>query len=261
MIWSQHWSDVLFLHFGANAAELERLLPPQVEADLYAGRAWVSYVLFRLRLRPSWLPPVPGLSSLVELNVRTYVRHRGQPGICFFGLHADNRLAVRAARLLTPLPYAVARIGYEPLPERKWRAECRSTKSPDHRVALHFCLTEAPRPLEPRSFDAWLLERYRLYIGTGGGALLAADVEHPPWQASPVVASVSANTLAFAHGLVLNAAPEAAHFSPGVRARFGPFRQVAGPFAFTSPQAPPGRGDGLDGGRRRRRTCLPAARR
>src|SRR4051794_17678906 len=96
------------LHFAAREDQLRSWLPPQVEVDTLEGRAWLSFVFFRLKLRPARLPFVPALSSLLELNVRTYVRHRGQPGICFLKMYADNRLAIRAARWLTPLCYEPA---------------------------------------------------------------------------------------------------------------------------------------------------------
>jgi uncharacterized protein YqjF (DUF2071 family) len=134
MTWSQRWLDCLFLHFPVPAAVLERLVPPRVQVETFGGSAWVSYVLFRLKLRPAWLPPVPGLSALVELNIRTYVRHRGQSGICFLRILADNRLAIAAARLLTPLPYTHARLDYG-----SQQVFCRSSAAPDQRLSLHYC--------------------------------------------------------------------------------------------------------------------------
>ena len=51
------------------------------------------------RVRPWWSPPVPGISSFCETNVRTYVHFRGRdPGVWFFSLEAANSLAVRIAR-------------------------------------------------------------------------------------------------------------------------------------------------------------------
>src|SRR5262245_29609107 len=109
MTWIQEWADVLFLHFPVSAAEVQRLLPRGIEVDKFDGRAWIGYIFFRLRVRPAWLPIVPGFSSLLELNIRTYVRCAGQAGIYFLRMYADNHLAIAAARLLTPLCYEPAR--------------------------------------------------------------------------------------------------------------------------------------------------------
>src|SRR5712692_7217598 len=56
------------------------------------------------------LPPVPGMSSFPELNVRTYVTAEGKPGVWFFSLDAASRIAVRAARAWFHLPYFDARM-------------------------------------------------------------------------------------------------------------------------------------------------------
>jgi uncharacterized protein YqjF (DUF2071 family) len=48
---------------------------------------------------------VPFVSAFPEINVRTYVTVGGKPGIFFFSLDADSRLAVAAARRVYRLPY------------------------------------------------------------------------------------------------------------------------------------------------------------
>ena len=50
-------------------------------------------------MRLAWLPAVPGFSSLLELNLRTYVSCGGKRGIFFLSMHANNRLAIGVARL------------------------------------------------------------------------------------------------------------------------------------------------------------------
>ena len=67
--------------------------------------------------QPTWL--VAGTSVVHETNVRTYVHHRGEPGVYFFSLEAASRLAVRAARMMWGLPY--------------WFAEMTSTRE-EHRM-------------------------------------------------------------------------------------------------------------------------------
>ena len=108
-VWSQHWLNVLFLHWQVPAAALRAHLPSALDIATYDGSAWVSLVLFRLRVRPRWLPYLPGLSDLVEVNLRTYVRFRDKPGICFLSVHADNRGAIFLAKRLTPMPCAPER--------------------------------------------------------------------------------------------------------------------------------------------------------
>jgi uncharacterized protein YqjF (DUF2071 family) len=111
--WSQHWRDVLFLHWRAASEELRGRLPAGLELDTYQGEAWVSFVGFRLqdvRLR-GW-PALPFCAQMLELNFRTYVRYHDEPAIYFLTMHADHRWMIAAARLLTPLPYEMARLDY-----------------------------------------------------------------------------------------------------------------------------------------------------
>ena len=59
MTWLQEWLDVLFLHFPATPAKVQRLLPRGLVVDTSGGQAWISYVFFQLKLRPAWFPRLP----------------------------------------------------------------------------------------------------------------------------------------------------------------------------------------------------------
>jgi len=229
VIWLQHWTDVLFLHFAVREDELESLLPPQLEIDSFAGQAWVSFVFFRLKLRSAGLPHIPGLSSLREMNVRTYVRHRGRGGIYFLRMYADNWLAIRAARLLTPLNYELATMLDCPRSDLPRHVECRSSGDRRGFLRAEFTAPHGAEEAAAASLDFWLVERYRLFVDTRDGAILAGDVEHPPWQASAVRVLAVEHDFGRALGLKLEQRPAAAHFSAGVAARFNPFRVVAEP--------------------------------
>src|SRR6266566_6653290 len=111
-VWSQQWRNVLFLHWQVPAANLRSHIPAPVEIATCCDSAWVSLVLFRLRIRPRWLPFLPAVSELVEVNLRTYVQVQDKPGIWFLSVHADNRWAIRLAKLLTPMPYEPAGMQY-----------------------------------------------------------------------------------------------------------------------------------------------------
>src|ERR1700722_9834071 len=99
--WAIHmqWRDLLFAHWEVDAAVLRGLIPDGLELDLFDGRAYVGAVPFRMEgVRPRQISPIPGLDAFPELNLRTYVTAAGKPGVWFFSLDADQRLAVRVAR-------------------------------------------------------------------------------------------------------------------------------------------------------------------
>src|SRR5215470_10299103 len=114
----QNWRELLFLHWEIRPDRVRRLVPPQLDLDLFEGTAYVGLVPFTMTgVRPVGLLPVPRLSRFHETNVRTYVHRAGRdPGVWFFSLDAANRLAVLGARIGFHLPYYHARMILEPLP-------------------------------------------------------------------------------------------------------------------------------------------------
>lgn len=84
---TQTWQDVLFLHWPIAPQELEKHVPKELKLDLFEQNAWLSVVLFKVyRHRLRFLPPLPGMNTYLQLNVRTYVEYNGMKGIYFFHL-------------------------------------------------------------------------------------------------------------------------------------------------------------------------------
>src|SRR5262245_11531661 len=110
----QTWDQLLFMHWQLPVETLRPLIPPVLEIDTYHGAAWVGVTPFTIRdSRPSFVPPLPWLSSFHEVNVRTYVHLDGVPGVWFFSLDASSRVAVPAARTFFHLPYHASYISIE----------------------------------------------------------------------------------------------------------------------------------------------------
>lgn len=111
-IMTQTWHDLLFAHWRIETSRVARLLPPHLELDTFDGAAWLGVVPFRMsNVAPRGCPALPWLSAFPELNVRTYVRWRGErPGVFFMSLDASNPAAVWAARRFFHLPYHRARM-------------------------------------------------------------------------------------------------------------------------------------------------------
>jgi uncharacterized protein YqjF (DUF2071 family) len=238
-VWSQHWLDLLFLHWQVPAGDLRARIPCRLEVDRHGGQAWVSLVLFRLRVRPRWLPFLPGLSGLVEANLRTYVRCGDRPGIWFLSVHADNRWAIALARRLTPMPYVRAAMDYR-RPGHRFRFVTWCPTPPHAGLSVQFLPGPEARAVADGTPDAWLLERYRLFILDDRRRLLEAEVAHPRWVVRDVDVTMSANRMGAPVGLDLDRAPDRAHFSEGVRAYFGAFREAeAAPEASPSLAAQP----------------------
>ena len=110
-IMHQDWHKLLFLHWEVRVEDLRPLIPEKLAIDTFEGKAWLTVTPLTItNLRPPYLPPLPYLSWLYELNVRTYVHIDGVPGVWFFSLDANNLPAVIGARMFFSLPYYNARI-------------------------------------------------------------------------------------------------------------------------------------------------------
>src|SRR2546423_13063735 len=111
------WDRAVFIHYEADPAALQRNVP--FELDLRDGCAFVSIVAFTLsRMRPriggrlgEWL--FKPIATHEFLNVRTYVRHRGAPGIYFLAEWLSNPLSVLLGPRSFGLPYRFGRIAYD----------------------------------------------------------------------------------------------------------------------------------------------------
>jgi uncharacterized protein YqjF (DUF2071 family) len=128
--------------------------------------------------------------------VRTYVTFEGKPGIWFFSLDAESRLAVAAARRTYRLPYFHARMSAERR-DGGW-VEYSSERG---RAPRSFVLRGRYRPAgsvfeaAPGSLEYFLTERYCLYTLGSQGDLRRAEIHHPPWPLRPAEAEIDENTM------------------------------------------------------------------
>jgi len=215
----QRWDDVLFLHWRVDAGELQSRVPAALEVDTFDGSAWISAVIFRLRSRVRGMPHFPFVSSMTEVNLRTYVRCGGAPGIWLLSVRADHRIAARIARWLTPMPYT-----YCPL---RYASVEHGFEYRDPEASLAFRPTGSEAAAPEGSFDAWLLERYRLFAQAKSAPMKDAVVVHEPWAVRAVEFAAWKGNFGGGVGMDLRRPPDAAHFSTGVGATFGKFERLS----------------------------------
>jgi uncharacterized protein len=179
----QSWRDLLFLHWEYPVAAIQATLPEGLSVDTFGGRAYLGIVPFFMRnVRPRFLPAVPGISNFLELNLRTYVYDEaGTPGVWFYSLDANQRLAVEVARRCFHLPYEQAEMKAGVTKEGRIRYESRRTGP---RANGARCLFEyAPGQDLPvpatDSLEFFLVERYRLFSSAPDGLRRGAVLHEP----------------------------------------------------------------------------------
>ncbi|AHJ96310.1 hypothetical protein Hsw_0715 [Hymenobacter swuensis DY53] len=217
----QRWSNLLFAHWPVSPEVLRPYLPPRLELDLFDGQAWLGVVPFTMsHIRPLGLPAVPGLSALHELNVRTYARLDGVPGVWFLSLDATQPLGVWAARTLFHLPYLHARMQLTHTPDGTLHAT--ATRTHRSEPAATFAASWQPGaalPLaQPNTLAHFLTERYHLYTaghtvraGQHGNSLWRGQLWHAPWALREATLTRWESTLVESHGLSTPAGPPLLH--------------------------------------------------
>ena len=192
----QTWESLVFNHWRVSAEALRPHIPDELEIEEFDGSAWVGVVPFRITgLRARGMVPVPGVSSFLELNVRTYVRaDDGKPGVWFFSLDATSRLAVRAARRTYRLPYFDARMTLDD-DSGGIEVECARRGVNDSVFSGVFRPTGEPGTPPVGSLEWFLAERYCLYA-EGDGALYRAEIHHLPWVLRTAEAEMGHNSIA-----------------------------------------------------------------
>src|ERR1043165_9319126 len=97
------WCNVVMMNWAVEPAMLASHVPPGMEIDTSLdGRAYASLVAFEFRETRLMGVRVPGLWSFPEVNLRFYVREKGEGedrrGVCFVREFVPARSAVLAAR-------------------------------------------------------------------------------------------------------------------------------------------------------------------
>lgn len=226
----QRWQDLLFLHWEHPAAAIQATLPEGLWVDTFEGRAFLGVVPFAMRdLRPRLLPAVPGLSNFLELNLRTYVTDRsGVPGVWFYSLDADQRLAVEIARRFFHLPYEHARISGERLAGGALRFVSARRQAGGEAPACSLAWTpgaELPRA-EVGSLEFFLVERYRLYSRFPDG-LRRGAVWHEPYRLRRAWVTEWSEALCAPAGFIpTGRPPDHAVMAPGVEVSIFPLERV-----------------------------------
>ncbi len=225
---TQIWHELLFAHWPIEPGKLRPLVPSILPLDTYEGQCWVGIVPFHMTyVRPRWVPPIPELSSFVELNVRTYMTLHGIPGVYFFSLDASNPIAVAIARAIFHLSYFNAVMRSERVNDTIHYNSLRT-----HRGAPRAEFNARYRPITPiayaqaGSLESWLTERYCLYTVTRDASVFRGDIHHVPWPLQSAELDATENTMAISHNINLPDIPPLLHYAEQLEVLIWPLLRV-----------------------------------
>jgi uncharacterized protein YqjF (DUF2071 family) len=183
---SARWCNLILANYAIPEGLLSPLVPPGCELDRRDGACWASLVGFQFLdtkvLGVGW----PGFRNFPEWNLRFYVTHQGQRGVCFVREFVPSWLVATAARLIYNEPYRAARMSMhvKDEPERltatytvKWGGRVHSLRAVGAKPAL--------RP-PPDSTEHWFKEHSWGFGTSRRGKLIRYEVNHPEWDVYPV---------------------------------------------------------------------------
>jgi uncharacterized protein YqjF (DUF2071 family) len=228
-LFSQNWNDGLFAHFAIDPPTLRRLVPEALTLDLYDGVAWLTITAScTSHLRPSGVPPLPGISFFPQISTRTYVTMQGKPGLYYFSVDAANLSAVWFARIFFRMQYwhsaiqvSGATIQARKPEEPSIRFRCSRLHGP---AALSgaakfdavYSPTGEPTRARRGSLDEFLTERYCLY-SRNGRKIYRTELHHQPWPLQRATVEIRINSIAEPLGLTLASEPVLSHFSRSLK--------------------------------------------
>ena len=216
---TQRWTNLAYVHWRYEPSIIQAMLPEGLEVDTFDGSAWVGLIPFSMRdVGVPKLPPVPYFGDFPEVNVRTYVKRNGVPGVWFFSLDVNRLAPALVARMTYLLPYCWGRASNELSDEvlttrvhRRW-PEVASTKI---QVSLGDVIED------PNELENFLTARWGLYSKGIGKSLMYAPVDHEPWPLQRANLISLEDTLLIAAGIPAPQGDPHVMFSPGVSVRIG----------------------------------------
>ena len=212
-----------------DVALLRRHVPQSLSVDTCKGQAWIGLSSYQVGgVRPMGTPAVPGLSSFLELNLRTYVTHREDRGLYFFSLDASSPLAVWLARKFFHLPYFRARVQCA---EEDGRHRFSSRRNHRGAQPAEFdCSWQPGGPVARRDAGTWidfLSDRCEFFVQYRN-RIYSSAVWHQPWTLSQATVHSLDTTIFEAAGLSMPPEPPLAHYGHDLVMDLWPQRELTG---------------------------------
>lgn len=223
----QKWDDLLFIHFPIAESELRPFVPDELEIDTFEGQAWIGIVPFLgSENQARKFGRVFSTEDFLELNVRTYVKHKGVEAVHFFTMDASSPLVVKTARSMIGLPYYNAEMEIK---NKKGSILYESKRKHDGKANDGFSCSYEPQSepfqAEPGTLTHWLTERYAL-LKTKNGKVMKGPIFHEPWELQEAKVTIHQNELIdFLPDHVKEAEP-LVHYSKTKEVKFYPFEKV-----------------------------------
>jgi len=203
------WRDLLFASWRVPVEMLRPHVPPAHAIDTFDGSAWVTMVPMRVTgMHWRGVPPIQGIDTLRELNLRTYTTRNGKPGVYFLSIECPSVFNDWMAQHCFGVPYYEAQIAtYSDGSSFRFAAERTQKDKPPAAFFANFSPTGETFSPQPGTLEQFLVERYCLYF-VKDRSIYRGDIHHDDWKLQLAETQIDVNTVPGAAGLDLPAKPD-----------------------------------------------------
>ena len=204
----QEWNNAIFLHYQVDLTELKKLVPKELEIDLFDGKPWISVVAFTMeKIRPKSLPSFSPISDFDEINIRTYVKSNNKTGVYFLSIEGGKSLSCKVAKGISELPYRYSKI--------KRTEQNYQSQNSEFNDNLNIEFKIGKETTDKTELDKWLTERYALFQDTND-SINEFEIHHLEWPINEIdLQKLELNYPRFEK--LINEKPSRIHYSKGVK--------------------------------------------
>lgn len=183
---SAGWHNLLLFNYSVSPKKLEPYLPSGAELDLRDGSAHLSLVAFQfLRTRVlgvQW----PGFTNFTEINLRFYVKYKGERGVCFVREYVPSWIVAQIAKLTYNEPYKSAAMK-EIIKESDGHISAEYQLRDGQHKMRFYAMAEKNSFLPNSNSIEHHFKEHELGIGRDRqGRVLTYRVHHPHWNIYPI---------------------------------------------------------------------------
>lgn len=176
--WKQTWKNLLFQHFEIyNIDNLTSYLPKDCKFDSFDGKYYIGLVSMTMNdVKHKSTGDFIWFKKYNELNVRTYVVHKGKPGVLFLSLDVDSLISIFGARVFYGLPYRKSKY-------KNIQNIISSFRNSKLQFKTQYKITSEEKIPKADSFASWCTNRY-FFVNKYLGINFKGEINHEPWTLS-----------------------------------------------------------------------------
>lgn len=182
------WKNLINITYSVDPQRLLPYLPGGLELDTIDGKAFVSFVAFQFEHVCLKGFPVPFHRRFPEINLRFYVRYKGQRGVVFVREYVPKAAVAFVAKKIYNEPYRCIPMRVEQK-EGVGSIVVRHEFNVNKQVFyIEVCGNKPTIQVTPDSLEHFFKEHELGFGVDHHGETLAYRVEHPVWELFPIAA-------------------------------------------------------------------------